>query len=122
MPNINSMRVAEDIMRELATLIRENVKDPRVSKTMLSVVRVEVSGDNSHCKVFISSFDGMDAAKNAVKGLTSASGMLRREITNRLRIRRCPELHFIADDSIEHSAEIAKKLHDVLPKENEIDE
>lgn len=117
MPNFKNQRLSEDIMRELAALIRERVKDPRVDSLSTSVVRVELSGDGSHCKVFISSFKGMDEAKNAVKGLISASGMLRREITNKLHIRKCPELHFIPDDSIEHSAEISKMLNDILPAE-----
>ena len=60
----------------------------------------------------------MEDAENAVKGLQSASGMLRREITNKLHIRRCPELHFIPDNSIEHSAEISQMLHDILPAED----
>lgn len=119
MPNFKNMRLSEDIMREIAGLIRERVKDPRVNTMAVSVVRVELSGDGSHCKVFISSFNGMDDAENAVKGLHNASGMLRREITNKLHIRRCPELHFIPDNSIEHSAEISQMLHDILPAEKD---
>ncbi len=118
MPNFKNMRLSEDIMREIAGLIRERVKDPRVNTMATSVVRVELSGDCSHCKVFISSFNGMEDAENAVKGLQNASGMLRREITNKLHIRRCPELHFIPDNSIEHSAEISQMLHDILPAED----
>ena len=75
MPNFKNQRLSEDIMREIAGLIRERVKDPRVNSMAVSVVRVELSGDSSHCKVFISSFNGLDDAKNAVKGLESASGM-----------------------------------------------
>lgn len=115
MPNYKNQRLSEDIMREIAGLIRERVKDPRVNSMSVSIVRVELSGDSSHCKVFISSFKGIEDAENAVKGLVSASGMLRREIANRLHIRRCPDLHFIADNSIEHSAEISKMLNDILP-------
>jgi len=122
MPNFKNMRVSEDIMREIAGLIREEVKDPRVNAAAVSVVRAELSGDGSHCKVYISSINGIEDAKNAVKGLTNASGMLRREITNRLHIRRCPELHFFADDSIEHSAEISQMLHKLLPEENKEEE
>lgn len=115
MANFKNMRLSEDIMREIAGLIRERVKDPRVNNTAVSVVRTELSGDGSHCKVFISSFNGIEDAKNAVKGLTSASGMIRKEVTNKLHIRRCPDLHFIPDNSIEHSAEISKMLNDILP-------
>ncbi len=121
MPNFKNNRLSEDIMRELSGLIRERVKDPRVSSSMISIVRVDLSGDNSHCKVFVSSFDGLDAAKTAVKGLDSAQGMLRREISNKLHLKKCPEFRFIADDSIEKSAELLRKLKDTVHEE-EIEE
>ena len=122
MSNFKNQRLSEDIMREIAGLIRERVKDPRVDNMAVSVVRVDLSGDSSHCKVYISSFRGFEDSKNAVKGLTSASGMIRREVTNKLHIRRCPDLHFIADNSIEHSAEISQILKEVLTdtKEDEV--
>lgn len=113
MPNFKNARLSEDIKREISGLIRERIKDPRVKFGLVSVVRTELSGDNSHCKVYISHLDGMDASKNAIKGLESASWMIRREISNKLHLKKCPELKFIADDSIEHSAEIAKMLEDM---------
>lgn len=113
MPNFKNARLSEDIKREISGLIRERIKDPRVKFGLVSVVRTELSGDNSHCKVYISHLDGMEASKNAVKGLESASCMIRREISNKLHLKKCPELKFIADDSIEHSAEIAKMLEDM---------
>lgn len=111
MPNFKNSRVSEDIKRELTALLRE-VKDPRV-KGMLTIVRTDVSADMSYCKVYVSSFDGMEAAGTACKGLASAGGFLRREITNRLHLRKCPDLKFIADDSVEHSAHINKLLNDI---------
>ena len=113
MPTFKNASLSEDIKREISGLIRERIKDPRVKFGLVSVVRTELSGDNSHCKVYISHLDGMDASKNAVKGLESASWMIRREISNKLHLKKCPELKFIADDSIEHSAEIAKMLEDM---------
>ena len=113
MPNFKNARLSEDIKREISGLIRERIKDPRVKFGLVSVVRTELSGDNTHCKVYISHLDGMDASQNAVKGLESASWMIRREISNKLHLKKCPELKFIADDSIEHSAEIAKMLEDM---------
>ena len=97
-------RLSEDIKRELSLLIRE-LKDPRISK-MLSIIRCEVSGDLSHCKVNVSALEGEAATKESIKGLNSASGFLRRELSNRLHLRKCPELHFIADGSIAYSAKI----------------
>ena len=113
MPNFKNGRLSEDIKREISGLIREEIKDPRVSSGIISVVRTELSGDNSHCKIYISSIDGMESAKSAVKGLESASGMIKRRISNTLHLKKCPELKFIADNSIEHSAEIAKMLENI---------
>lgn len=119
MPNFKNARLSEDIKREISGLIRERIKDPRVKDGLVSVVRTELSGDNSHCKVYISHLDGMEASKNAVKALESAGWMIRKEISNKLHLKKCPELKFIADDSIEHSAEIAKMLENIAEAENE---
>lgn len=122
MPNFKNARLSEDIKREISGLICERIKDPRVKFGLVSVVRTELSGDNSHCKVYISHLDGMEASKNAVKGLESASWMIRKEISNKLHLKKCPELKFIADNSIEHSAEIAKMLEDMdIPGDGEAD-
>jgi len=93
-------RVSEDIRREIVAVIRE-LKDPRVKDKMLTVVRVEVSSDASYAKVYVSALEGIDTAENAVKGLVSATGYIRREIGSRLRLRKTPELKFVADDSVE---------------------
>ncbi len=113
MPSFKNARLSEDIKREISGLIRERIKDPRVKDGLVSVVRTELSGDNSHCKVYISHLDGMEASENAVRGLESAGWMIRKEISNKLHLKKCPELKFIADNSIEHSAEIAKMLEDI---------
>lgn len=108
MASFRTARAEEDVKRELTDIMR-GLKDPRITG-LLSIVKLELANDYSHCKVYISSLDGLEAAQNAVKGLTSAAGFVRREISARLKIRRSPEFHFIADDGIEHSAEINKKL------------
>ena len=110
-------RLSEDMKRELSALMRE-LKDPRISQ-MLSIIRCEVSGDCSHCKVFVSALEGEEATVESVKGLKSASGFLRREIGNRLHLRKCPELHFIADTSIAYSAKINQMLVDLAPATEE---
>ncbi len=115
MPNFKSGRIGEDIKRELAAMMRD-LKDPRVSG-MISVVRTDLSNDLSHCKVYISSINGIDRAKDACAGLESASGILRREIANKLHMKKCPEFTFIPDDSIEHSIEIDKILRDISKNE-----
>ena len=105
-------RVSEDIKREIIAVIRE-LKDPRVMDKMLTVVRVEVSSDASYAKVYISAMEGLDVAKEAVKGLKSAMGYIRREVGKRLHLRKTPELSFVADDSIEHGMNIVKIMDDL---------
>lgn len=108
MPSFKNDRMSEDIHRELTDIFR-SVKDPRVS-SLLSIVRVELAGDGSHCKVYVSSLSGWDDTVESVKGLRSAAGFIRRELFARLKMRKSPELHFIADDSIARGAEITRKL------------
>ena len=109
-------RVSEDIKREIAAMIRE-LKDPRL-QGMLTVVNVEVSSDASFAKVYVSAMEGIDTAKTAVKGLTSATGYIRREIGKRLHLRKTPELKFIADDSIEKGMNITRLINSVVKEEN----
>ena len=109
-------RVSEDIKREIIAIVRE-LKDPRVLDKMLTVVRVEVSSDASFAKVYISALEGLDTAKEAVKGLKSATGYVRREVGKRLHLRKTPELVFIADDSIEHGMNIVKIMDDLRTEE-----
>lgn len=112
MPNFKNNRMAEDIKREMTAILRE-LKDPRIDQ-MLTIVRTDLSGDMSSCKIYVSSFSGMERTKESVQGLKSASGYIRRELFHRLQMRKSPELTFIADNSIERSAEISKKLNDLL--------
>ena len=112
MPSFKLGRATSDIQRELCDLLRE-VKDPRVSK-LLSVVKVDLSADLSYATVYVSAIEGYDKTVESVKGLKNAAGFLRRELGLRLKLRKTPELRFVADDSIEHSAHIARIL-DSLP-------
>jgi ribosome-binding factor A len=105
-------RTSEDIRRELMDILR-SMKDPRISGGMISVVRIELTNDLSHCKVYISSLEGMEKAKEAVKVLTKAGGLIRHEMMMRLELRKVPEFHFIPDDSIEYSAGIQKILREI---------
>lgn len=104
-------RMSEDIKREIISIMR-TLKDPRISG-MLTVVKVDVAGDLSYAKVYISAMEGIDTAKSAVKGLSAASGYIRRELGNNLHLRKSPELKFIADDSIEKGMELFEKLKGV---------
>ncbi len=99
-------RITSDIKIVLSELLRE-VKDPRVSK-LLSIVKVDVSGDLSYATVYVSAIEGPEKTKESVKALKGASGYLRRELGSKMKLRKVPELRFIADDSINISANISK--------------
>lgn len=111
MPSFRLDRTSEDVKRELTDIMR-GLKDPRING-LLSVLKVDLSKDLSLCRVYISSLEGMESAKSAVEGLNSAAGYVRRELGQRIRLRRSPQIQFIADDSIEHSAHINQMLHDL---------
>lgn len=113
-------RITEDIKRELTAILR-TVKDPRVTSVFLSVVRVEVTNDLSYCKIYVSALEGMDKAKQALKGLNSANGYIRRELAHRLKLRHVPELIFHATDGIERSANISMILESLNIKGDEDD-
>ena len=114
-----SDRTAEDIKREITALVRE-LKDPRVTSVMLTVVRVEVAHDLSFAKVFISSLGGIEEAKEACKALNgNAKGYIRKEVGLRLSLRKTPDLRFIPDDSIEKGIEMFRALNSQKRKAEE---
>ena len=115
MPSHKIDRATEDVKRELTDILR-GLKDPR-GKGLLSVVRVELTRDLSFAKVYVSAMEGLDAAKAACKGLDSASGFIRHEIAARVQLRHAPKFIFQPTDSIEYSAEIAKKLENLKGEE-----
>lgn len=100
-------RVTSDIKLALSELLRE-VKDPRVSK-MLSIIKLDVSGDMSYATVYVSAIEGEEKTKESVKTLNkNVAGYLRKELGSRMSLRKVPELRFVADNSIETSAQISK--------------
>jgi ribosome-binding factor A len=114
-------RTTEDIKRELTAIFRQ-VKDPRVADCFISIIRVEVTNDLSYCTVYFSVIEGMERAKQAEKGLKSASGFIRRELGARLHLRHTPELIFKATDSVEYSANISRILNSLDIKKDDTDD
>lgn len=111
MPSNRIGRINEEIQRELSAQLRR-LKDPRVSGTgMVSITRVDTTGDLRYARVYISVLD-KSQEKDVLKGLKSASGFLRRELGRTLQLRYTPELQFIGDDSIQHGAHILEVLRD----------
>ena len=112
-------RINEELQRELSALIR-TLKDPRVQQSMVSVTKVEATGDLRYAKVYISVLD-KDKSKETLKGLKSAGGFLRREIGSRLQLRYTPELVFEEDDSIAYGAKMFELLRSLDVKKEEND-
>ena len=104
-------RISEDIKREIISIMRE-LKVPRIN-SMLTVVKVEVSGDLSYAKVYVSAIEVIEAAKSSIKGLQSASGYIRKQLGTRLHLRKSPELKFIADDSIQKGMDLFEKIKEI---------
>jgi len=115
-----SDRVAEQVRRDLAELIRSELKDPRVG--MISLTAVELTPDYAHAKVWFATLDDAHLAE-IEQGLKRAAGFLRRELGRRIHIHTLPELHFIHDDSIARGASMsalidqAKAISDQTPED-----
>ncbi|MEI7431641.1 MAG: 30S ribosome-binding factor RbfA [Betaproteobacteria bacterium] len=101
-------RVSEQIRRELADLIRTELKDPRVG--MISITDVEVTADYAHAKIFFSSMSGSENLEEIMTGLQKSSGFLRRELGKRISIHMTPQLHFVFDHSLERGADLSKLI------------
>ncbi len=114
-------RTAEDVRREIASVIRE-LKDPRIAGHIISVSRIEIASDLSYAKVYISALEGLDTSKDAVLALKNASGFIRKEIGSKIRMRKTPELTFIADNSIEQGMKIVERMNTLLKDEEQTDE
>ena len=102
-------RINEEIQKELSSLIR-NLKDPRVQDTMISITHVETTPDLRYAKIY-ASFLQEEKASDALKGLKSASGYLRRELGRSLNLRYTPELQWALDDSITYGAKMLKLIN-----------
>jgi ribosome-binding factor A len=99
-----SDRVAEQVRRDLADLIRSELKDPRVG--MISLTAVELTPDYAHAKVFFTTLDA-EHLDEIQRGLKRAAGFLRRELGRRIHIHTLPELHFVYDNSLERGASMS---------------
>ena len=102
-------RINEEIQKELSSLLR-SVKDPRVQDTMISITHVETTPDLRHAKVYVS-FLQEERAADAMKGLKSAGGWLRRQLSSALQLRYTPELVWALDDSITYGAKMLELIN-----------
>lgn len=113
-------RVADLILRELSDIVRRRVKDPRLEG--LTITGVKVSPDYGYADILIYRLGGdPEALDEALEGLESAKGFIRRELGSRISIRQTPELRFHLDESIDYGAHI-ESLLDQIAKERQASE
>ncbi len=110
-------RLNQLLREELATLLRTESKDPRVRT--VTITDVETTSDLAQAEVFIRTLGGEMPVAEAIEGLESAEGFLRRELGRRLRLRRIPELSFTADTTLEHATRIESLLDEALGRERD---
>lgn len=111
------VRINEEMKKEIAQVIRTDIKDPAVRKAMVSVVDVDTTNDLKTAKVYISVLQD-NKKKEVLQGLTKAQGYIRREIARRINLRNTPELIFKLDESIGHGIEMSQLIDHVMAKDN----
>ncbi|GMV06664.1 MAG: hypothetical protein AMXMBFR53_29400 [Gemmatimonadota bacterium] len=114
MASKRTARLNEQLKREIAELVRTDVRDPRVG--LVSVTGVQVSSDLSFARVFVRVLGEEAERQESLEGLQAAAPFIRRALGQELHIRRIPELRFQEDRSLEHAQRIEEILHEVLPE------
>ena len=110
--SIKNTRVNVEVQRELSSIIRGGIKDPRVAP-WTSVVAAEVAPDLKTCKAYISVLGDEQAQQDTLAGLRSAEGYIRRALARTVNLRNTPEIRFIMDQSIEYGVHMSKLIDDV---------
>lgn len=111
-------RISEEMKKEISRIIQSELKDPRLPQ-MTSVISADVTRDLRYAKVYVSVLGSEQEEKDAIEGLKSASGFIRREIGRRLKLRYTPELLFELDHSIERGVYITKLINDTMSDKQE---
>jgi ribosome-binding factor A len=102
-------RVAEEILHELGIMVAGELKDPRI-EALVTITEVRVTPDLKHARVFVSVMGSEAEQKSTIRGLFAAVGYIRHELTERIQLRRAPEIHFILD----HSEEYGQRIENLL--------
>lgn len=118
MKELRQARLGDEMRRILADLIRLEVKDPRIPM-MTSLTEVKVSGDMAHAKCYVSVMGSAEERAEALKALRKAQGFLRTELAKRMRLRICPELSFLPDDSIEQGLRMDELIDKAMGRERD---
>jgi ribosome-binding factor A len=102
-------RIAEEIRHELSAMLAGELKDPRLVNLM-AVTEVRVTPDLKHARVYVTVTGDLREQSKTLQGLTAASGFIRHELTERIQLRRAPEIHFVLD----HTEEYGQRIEDLL--------
>ena len=111
-PGARRARIADQIQRELAELIRLEVRDPRVR--MVTLTAVELSRDQSHARIFFTALGSDSDVRDALEGLEHAAGFLRSSLAHRLSTRTVPELRFTFDESVERGMRLTRLIDEAV--------
>jgi len=114
-------RVGALIKREVSLMLLNGIKDDRVGAGMVSVTDVDVSGDLQHAKIFVSIYGTDEARAETMAGLKAATGYVRSELGQRVRLRRTPEVLFVEDRSLERGDRILSLLNQINQNRREDD-
>ena len=106
-------RIAEQIQRELADVIRTQLKDPRVT-SFITITDVEVSQDQSHAKVFFTFLGDAGKVEETTAGLKRAGGFLRTQLAQRMQLRTVPTLEFKYDASVERGMKLSRLIDEAV--------
>ena len=112
-----TQRVGGQIQREIAQIIQQELRDPRVG--LVTVSAVEMSKDMTHAKVFITLMNPEQDVTETIKVLKKASGFLRRELGKRIMLRVIPELHFVYDSSLDQGMRVSALLSSVAAEHDD---
>jgi len=109
-------RVGEQIQREMAQLVQQEIKDPRLGLVTISAVKL--SRDMSHANIFFTVFDQEHSVEESLKVLEGAAGFLRHELAQRMKLRIVPHIHFKYDESIAYGNELSALINKAVDMEN----
>lgn len=109
-----TLRVADQVQRELATLIQHEIMDPRIG--MITLTGVEVTRDYAYAKVFYTTLGGSGDTQLVAEGLRRAAGFLRSQLAGKIRLRIIPQLQFVYDESVERGVRLSRLIDEAVSK------
>jgi len=112
-------RLAEEIKKIVSNIIRDELKDPRVS-SMTSIVEVDLTKDLRYVNIYVSILGDDEEKEETMEGLTRAGGFIRREIGKKIKARYTPEVIFKLDNSIERGIHMYNIITKVTKEEKSI--